>query len=188
MDLFQVWLSQKPKTRRDAVFLYSWLPEKDMWMCSVLIHDDEFPWRYTGTTAAFRHTALNTRKTAKKLAIASFLHDLQDCPTTGHPDIPNYTGVTRPWKPNRSDEEFDLEGHKISQRRVRVSKKRNRSQTQKQSVTIAQLDAELETYFGESCNGSQSEETREDSSSSPKRDGDDSSTSNTELEEGEIAM
>jgi hypothetical protein len=113
------------------------------------------------------------------LAVASFLHDLQECeneffgyyPTHSPPLTPNISRISVPLDTNHSDEELDLEVCRILQRQSQTSKKRKRSRP---SVTIEQLDEDLENYSStpvdRSCTDPKAEQTGSD----------------IELEEGEI--
>lgn len=78
MDLLQVWLDQKSREKRHVTFVYSYLKHQDIWMCTLLVHDDDLACRSTRTTALFYGTSKNTKQTAKKMAIYGFLDHLNN--------------------------------------------------------------------------------------------------------------
>ena len=47
-------------------------------MCSLVVHDDAYVYAHTANTFLFQGTSKNTKLTSKKLAVAAFLHDLQE--------------------------------------------------------------------------------------------------------------
>ncbi len=115
MDLFHSWLSQKPKYRRHASFIYSFLSESNLWMCTLVVHDDQYVYSFTAKTVSFRGTAKNTKQTSKKLAVCAFLNNLQEYDEYDGQAVDEYSDHDSDRSKSRPKRYFDMNrGHRTS--------------------------------------------------------------------------
>ena len=70
--------------------MYSFLVKSDIWMCTLVVRDDDYVYSYTARTVTFRGTTKNNKQTSKKLAVGAFLFDLQKDEYEASESVDNY--------------------------------------------------------------------------------------------------